>query len=638
MDVQGYSRLMGDDEIATVKTITEYRKTVESLVTDWKGRVVDSPGDNILAEFTSVVDAVQCAVEIQNVLKVKNQDLPENRKMIFRIGINLGDVIQEGNRIYGDGVNIAARLESLADGGGICISGTAYDHIENKLALGYDYFGEHSVKNISKPVRVYKVPLEPGQKNVTKKGIKKWQLGALAALLVLLVAGVALWSSYPRSAKSPDENNEKKIPTDAVEKAKPPLAEKPSIAILPFTNIDADPKISAKLSIAVLPFDNISGDSKEQYLCDGFTEHIITVLAKIPDLSVTARNTTFTYKGKAVNIQQIGKDLNVHYVLEGSIQKSGNKIRLTAQLIDTATGNHLWAETYDRNIEDIFELQDEIALEIAKNLNAKILMGTSIGPCARTTSNVSAYLKFLEAMHNSLQGDPAGNQLAMQKCKEALVLDPDYGPAYAYLALCYLNELTFCTGTSPKESITNAFKMAKKAMEAKNICPFAHAAMAWVYMYMGQMEKALEEFNIAKNIDPNWPDYYAMFAFYLCATGQPHEALASIEKAFRLNPLPPAWYFTNIGFAYFLSGKYDEAISAYKEAISLESNFLLAHRALVFLYILLGREEDARHEISEVLRIDPKYSLACAMATAKTLYKGEAKEIIIKGLKKTQLK
>ena len=288
-DVKGYSRLMGEDEEATVRTITAHRNVITTVIEKYRGRVVDSPGDNILAEFASVVDAVQSAVEIQEVVRAKNAELPEDRRMEFRIGINLGDVIQEGERIYGDGVNIAARVEGLADPGGICISGSAYEQIENKLALGYEYVGEHTVKNIVKPIRVYRVPTGPKPAvQVTEEGkpALRWQRAALAVMIALLVVagGVAIWKSYRPSTSPPTE-------VVSVEKMAFPLPEKPSIAILPFANL--------------------SGDPSQDYLSDGTTENIITALSKISNLFVIARNSAFTYKGKTVKIQQIAEDLGV---------------------------------------------------------------------------------------------------------------------------------------------------------------------------------------------------------------------------------------------------------------------------------------------------------------------------------------
>jgi len=360
-DVQGYSRLMGDDEVATVKTITEYRETLTSLVNQYNGRVVDSPGDNVLAEFGSVVDAVQCAVEIQNILKVKNENLPENRRMIFRIGVNLGDVIQEGDRIYGDGVNIAARIESLADGGGICISGTAYDHIENKLALGYNFMGEHSVKNITKPIRVYKVPMDP--KDVGNKiGAKPWRNWAIAlvAILILGVAALAAWDYFQPGAPTTEVSSKQKSGSESSEKASQPLPDKPSIAVLPFTNLSEDPGLD--------------------YFADGIAEDIITSLSKTPKLIVIARNLTFTYKDRPVKVQEVSRDLGVRYVLEGSIQKSGDRVRLTAQLIDAKTGNQIWSDRYDRELKDPFALQDEITMNVVEGLRIKLTERRSARP------------------------------------------------------------------------------------------------------------------------------------------------------------------------------------------------------------------------------------------------------------------
>jgi len=368
-DVKGYSRLMGEDEEATVRTITAHRKVITSVIEKYRGRVVDSPGDNILAEFVSVVDAAQSAVEIQEVIRAKNAELPEERQMEFRIGINLGDVIQEGERIYGDGVNIAARVEGLADPGGICISGSAYEQIENKLALGYDYIGEHTVKNIVKPIRVYRVPTGPEaiQKvSEEKRPTPGWQRAALAVVIALLVVagGVAIWKSSRPTTTPPME-------AASVEKMAFPLPDKPSIAVLPFVNM--------------------SGDPKQEYLSDGISEEIISALSSVPKLFVIARNSTFTYKGKPVKVQQVSEELGVRYVLEGSVKKSGDKIRITAQLVDALNGHHLWAKRYDRNLDDIFAVQDEITKKIITAMQVKLTEGEQARAAARGTDNRLCY-------------------------------------------------------------------------------------------------------------------------------------------------------------------------------------------------------------------------------------------------------
>ena len=326
-DVEGYSRLMGEDEDATIRTLTSYRELMSTLIQKHRGRVVDSPGDNLLAEFGSVVDAVRCAVEIQEELRVRNAELPENRRMHFCIGINLGDVVQEEERIYGDGINIAARVEGLAEGGGICISGTVYDSIKNKLSLTYESLGEHTVKNIKEPVRVYRMRVGP--EAAVKTGPRRWQKAALAALVVLIVAvgAWAIWNFYFRPPS---------MEVVSVEKMAFPLPDKPSIAVLPFVNL--------------------SGDPTQEYFSDGLTEEIITTLSKVIDLFVVARQSTFSYKGKPVKVQQVAEELGVRYVLEGSVRKAENRVRITAQLIDVLTGHHLWAEGYDRELKDILAL------------------------------------------------------------------------------------------------------------------------------------------------------------------------------------------------------------------------------------------------------------------------------------------
>ena len=328
-DVKGYSRLMEEDEEGTIRTLKAYLEVITGFIQQHRGHVVATGGDSILAEFTSVVDAVRCAVGIQEELKERNREVVENRRMEFRIGINLGDVVEEGDTILGDGVNIAARVQSLAEAGGICLAGTAYDQIKNKLAIGYEYVGEQTVKNIKEPVMIYRVLMEPGikfpeaaleEKAKTKTWIK-WAL-YFGVVLVAVMAVMVVWRLYLRPAPHSAEVASK-------EKMAFPLPDKPSIAVLPFVNLSEDPK--------------------QEFFSDGITEDIITALSKVPKLFVIARNSTFTYKGKPVKVKQVSEELGVRYVLEGSVQKSGDRVRINAQLIDALTGHHLWAERYDRS-------------------------------------------------------------------------------------------------------------------------------------------------------------------------------------------------------------------------------------------------------------------------------------------------
>jgi adenylate cyclase len=345
-DVVGYSRLMGEDEVSTVRTLEAYRKVMSDLIEQFRGRVVDSPGDNLLSEFSSVVDAVQCAVEIHEVIRAKNEELPEDRRMLFRIGVNLGDVIEEGDRIYGDGVNIAARLEGLAEAGGICISGSAHEQIENKLALGYEFFGEHTVKNIAKPVKVYKVPVGPkaattkeGDDKKTKLNNWRWTaLSAIGAIIVIIVA-VAVWNFYLRQAP---------------------------------TTIDVE---EAPKTIAVLPFDDLSPEKDQEYFVVGLSEELLNTLTKIPDLLVTAKTSSFAFKGTDKMVQDIAEVLGVANILEGSVRKAGNALRITAQLVRASDGFHLWSETYDRELKDIFAVQEDIAIKVANELKMTLGIG-----------------------------------------------------------------------------------------------------------------------------------------------------------------------------------------------------------------------------------------------------------------------
>jgi len=572
---------MGDDEIATVETITEYRETITSLVTQWKGRVVDSPGDNILAEFGSVVDAVQCAVEIQHILKAKNEELPENRRMIFRIGVNLGDVIQEGDRIYGDGVNIAARIESLADGGGICISGTAYDQIKNKLALGYNYFGEHSVKNISEPVRVYKVPMEPGERKEKKRRIKRWQWVA-AAVLVLILAGAAFWNFYLRSSLP-------SIEPASVEKMAFPLPDKPSIAVLPFTNM--------------------SGDPKQEYLADGISENVISALSHVPELFVIARQSTFTYKGKPVKIQQVAEELGVRYVLEGSVQRSGDTLRITAQLIDAITGHHLWSDRYDRKLKNIFALQDEITLNILQALEVKLTANEQYITFRKGTDNLEAYLKMLEAREYSGRSNKEGYAMAGKLAEEAITLDPDYPGPYLMLSAAHLMEISFGTSKLPKQSLKMAEKLVLKALALDDHLAEGYAFLGRIYLTKRQYDKALTAGEKACELAPNSSFVHAALGYSLHNAGRPEEAITHLKKAIRLSPFPRAWYLGTLGGAYYMLGRYEEAIAEFKKGLQLAPKSVFPRLGLAAAYSELGREEHARVEAAEVLSLDPKFTL-----------------------------
>jgi adenylate cyclase len=540
-DVKGYSRLMGEDELATIETLKNYREIMAALIDKFKGRVVDSPGDNVLAEFSSVVDGLDCAVEIQKELKQKNEELPENRRMEFRIGINLGDVVEEGERIYGDGVNITARVESLAEAGGICISGTAYDHVENKLGLEYEYLGEQAVKNIRKPVRVYRVRMEP----VTT------QTGSVKHL---------------------------------------ELPDKPSIA--------------------VLPFDNLSGDPDQEYFSDGITEEVITALSKIPKLFVIARHSTFAYKGKPVRVQQVAEEVGVQYVLEGSVRKSEERVRITAQLIDALKGHHLWAERYDRTVKDMFAVQDEIAKNIITALQVELTEGEQARVYAKDTDNLEAFLKVIEANWLSSQTTKQGAMKARQLAEEAISLDPNYAYPYYLLGRAHMVDMWLGLSKSPRESLKRAIALNRKAIALDDSLAIAHAMLGYLLVMARQYDKAIPQGEKAIALEPNAADVLQCHAAILTFVGRREEAIHLFKEALRLNPKPPNLYYRHFGVALRDSGQYEEAIALQKKAIEQEPNDILAHLVLTSSYSLAGRDAEARAAAQEVLRINPKFSVA----------------------------
>jgi adenylate cyclase len=608
-DVEGYSRLMGEDEDATIRTLTTYRELMSKIIQKHRGRVVDSPGDNLLAEFGSVVEAVRCAVEIQEELRVRNAELSDNRRMEFRIGINLGDVVEEGERIYGDGVNIAARVEKLAEAGGICISGTVYDSIKNKLSVGYDSLGEHSVKNIKEPVRVYRMRVGPDAAafEVSKKkklAVKLWQWAAMAAIVVLILGAVAVWNFYFRSPP---------IEPASIERMALPLPDMPSIA--------------------VLPFDNMSEDPKQEFFSDGITEDIITALSKTPRLFVIARDSTFIYKGKPVKAQQVAEDLSVRYILEGSVRKSENKVRVTAQLIDALKGSHLWAEKYDRNLEDIFEIQDSITREIITALQVKLTEGEQARIWSRGTLNVKAQEKAFESLEHFRRFNPDDVILCRKKAEEALALDPNYPFAYVLLAWSHLVEVWNGWSKSPGESMKKAVELSKKTLELDQDYADAHALLGSIYLLQNKWDKAVEEGERAVELLPSGADVNGLLGVTLRNVGRPQEAISMFEKAIRLNPSSPNWLYHNLGVAQILSGNYQEAITSLKRVIDKNPNHVPARLSLTAAYSLSNQNKEAKIQMEEYLNLMP--GMTIEKMQKRSSYKNKKdKDLIINALRK----
>ena len=601
-DVKGYSRLIGEDEDATVSTLTTYREVMGVLFQKHRGRVVHGTGDSLLAEFISVIDAVQCAVEIQKELKTRNAELSEDRKVEFRIGINLGDVIDEEEDLHGDGVNIAARIEGLAEGGGICISRTAFDQVRNKLKLGYEYIGEHSVKNIAQPVRVYRVLTEPeaagkvlGEKMAPLK--QRWKLALAAVVFVIIGAiGVTFWNTYFRPPS---------VEVASVEKMAFPLPDKPSIA--------------------VLPFDNLSGDPKQVYFSDGLTEQIITNLSKLPNLFVIARNSTFTYKGKPVKVKQVSEELGVRYVLEGSVQKSGDRVRITAQLVDATTEHHLWAERYDRELGDIFALQDEITMKILTALRVKLTGGEQARIHARNTNNIDAYLIFLQAVHHFRKTHQEGNIMARKLGEEAIVLDSNFADPYRLLAWTHLEDVWFGWSKSSRESFKKAVELAEQSLALDNTNSQTVALVGHMSLLKRQHEKAIAEGERSIAIGPNSASNYQLLATTLRFSGRAAEAIPLLKKAIRLEPYTPANIYYQLGMAYNFTGQYDEAIAVLKKALKRTPDHLLSLLGLTIAYSLADHMKEARATAAEVLSVNPKLSVAYLERKAPYKHKADLK-------------
>ena len=590
-DAVGYSRLMQEDEASTIRTLEDSKELMANLIQQCRGKVADAPGDNLLAEFGSVVDATDCAVKIQRELKTKNTEMPDNRKMEFRIGVNLGDVVEETDRIYGNGVNIAARLEGLAEPGGICISRTAFDHVKNKLEVGYEYLGEHSVKNIAEPVRVYRVLSEPeaagkviGEKRFIGRISRKTAMVAII-ILFIVAGGLIGWNIYLHQSK--------KVEPASVEKMAFPLPDKPSIA--------------------VLPFDNLSGDPKQEYFSDGMTDDLITDLSKISSLFVIARNSTFAYKGKPITIRQVAEELGVRYVLEGSVRKVTDRIRINAQLIDATTGGHLWAERYDGNIGDVFSLQDKITRKIVIALALKLTQSEEDQVAHKDTIIVPAYDAFLQGWAHYVRRTPDDFAKAVHYFEKAIELDSNYGRAYAALSATYwesyyrfwhesLNMQWYETRERAEEYIQAAMK--------NNPTPLAHSVTSKILIARHEYDGAIAETERALALDPNDASSYIAMAYALIYVGKPKEAVDHIERAIRIDPEYPAYYLFVLGLAHFGMEQLDKAASLFEKALERNPENYVPLIPLAATYAHLSRKKEARDEIKKLIEFIPFITLS----------------------------
>jgi adenylate cyclase len=552
-DVVGYSRLMGEDEAGTLAALRQRRReVVEPLLSKYDGRIVKLMGDGVLAEFASVVHAVQCAVEMQQGMEARNAALPEPRRMRLRIGINLGDVIIEGDDLYGDGVNLAARLEGLAEPGGVCISDTAYQHVRQKLPLAYQDIGEQQVKNFAQPVRAYRVAptAQPGP--------------------------------------TPDA-------------PRPASADGPSIVVLPFTNM--------------------SGEAEQEFFADGLTEDILTELSRFRHLFVISRNSAFKYKGKAVDVRQVARELRVQYVVEGSVRKVGNRVRVTVQLIDAEADRHIWAERYDRQLEDIFAIQDEVTAAIVATLPGRLEAAARERVARKPTDNMAAYECVLAGKLLHHRSNRADNEAALRLLDRAIALDPNYAHAHAWRA-CVLGQ-SWVNGYCRERDATwrEVLRELEIALDLDSDDSDVHRILAAVSLTGKEHDQAAFHQERALVLNPNDDLIVVQQGEVLTWLGRPEEGIPWIEKAMRLNPYHPERFWNHLGRAHFVARRYGEAVAAFSRITAPDH---LHHAFLAACHAELGNEAAARNHVAEVLKREPAF---CIENYLKTLHYKRAEDL-----------
>lgn len=610
-DMVGYSRLMEADEGDTLARQKAHRRElIDPKIAEYRGRIVKTTGDGLLVEFASVVDATECAVAIQRAMAEREAEVPEERRIRYRVGVNLGDIVIDGDDIFGDGVNVAARLEGLAEPGGICVRRAVRNQVRDKLDLAFEDMGEVKVKNISRPIRVFRIlldgkptasPRPAGRIPWSKRGIAA---AVAAALLIVVAGGVTVWRPW-----APD------VEPASVERMAFPLPDKPSIAVLPFTNM--------------------SGDPEQEYFVDGMTEDITTALSRFKHLFVIARNSAFAYKGKQANAQQVGRELGVRFILKGTVQRSDNRLRITARLSDSTTGSQLWAERYDRGLSDVFVVQDEVKRRIVATITT--MEGTLTKAVLahaghKPTSNVQVYDLHLRAVHEWLKFTRDANTESRRLNRRALELDPQFARGYSGLAWDHVQEVQMGWSDNPAKSLASARDLASKSIILDDRDHYTRWALGAAYLYGRQYDEAFAELERARALNPNDADLIAFFARVLTFSGRAEEGIETMATAMRLNPHYPWWYSFFMGVAQFTARNYKDAVASFQDnpGPSPPHNYLAAAHAH------LGQMEAARAAAARMLKDRPDFTVGLAAKITPYQHQADLNHLL-DGLRKAGL-
>jgi adenylate cyclase len=589
-DVAGYSRLMGADEAGTHALLTAYRAVFAAAIAEHDGRLVGTAGDSVLADFPSVVEALNAAVEIQKEFAERNAELPAERRLRFRIGINLGDVIVDGEDIFGDGVNVAARVQALAEPGGIAVSGAVYDQVRNKLALGFRDRGAHRVKNIAEPVRVYGVlPESVAMRRLTRVGRSFWYAAISAGAAIMLLAGaLTVWLNWPATQRE--------------DRAEPSsLTEAGTTGDLS----EANSELASTPTIAVLPFDNQGGDPERDYFSDGITEDVIAALGRFSSVLVMSWDAVAPYKGEMVTPEQLSQDLNVRYVVDGSVRRAGDQLRVTTRLTDAKRGVLLWSERYDRAVDDLFAVQDDITRQVVSALAIRVTYLEQERALGKPTDNLNAYDHYLRARQHFRQFTRSTNVLAQELLEKAIELDPNYADAYAALAWTHTKSAEMGWTEWPDRALERAHDLAQAAVRLDPSNQLAHILLAIFYTYHQNYELALEELDRATEANPNHAGNHAERGWVLLLGGRSGDAITALEEAVRFDPRPTPNTFSNLAMAYYLQGRYDDAIATLEGAVGRYPHHVPLHIALAASYAEAGRTDDAARAAVEVRRWHP---------------------------------